>query len=229
MSDTDELSDTLSTDYSSDEEFRDWDALLGTKNKETLRDWLADQCPAYVCLHDCHLHTGVWDNTTGKTHEERREKYQARLTASWNELYALCQKAFQGTDLRTNLLAVERREDETEAYEVLEDFWGDLRETWMVVANGDARDALRPLKNGLEILTMAEIHRKVAMSPKNMTELASAVLRLENPNIYAIRRTIDDIDGSNRRDDDDAMMWNFPAAQSVLKHLVACHRPLNFE
>jgi hypothetical protein len=217
---TDSMIDT-DEDSEDSEEPRDWDTLLGTENVQALRDWLAEQCPAYVALHKCHLDTGAWDNTAGKTHEERREKYEARVAASWKYLYKSCEKEFKDTGLCTAFLSVELREDEDDAHDVLEDFWSDVYETWMLVANGEAREMLKPLKNGLMIITMADIHRKVAMSPKIMTELASAVLQIKNPDMYAISQVIDDINDSNRRNEDDAMLWNFPAARDVLKHLVA--------
>ena len=219
------LSD-ISTDYSSDEEDpRDWDAHLGAENVQALRDFLAEQCPANVALHECQLDKGACDNTAGNTHEERREKFEARVAASWESLYNSCEKKFKGTSLWSAFLAVEMREGEETTSDVLEDFWGDVYETWMLVANGDARAMLKPLKSDPRILTMAEIHRNISMSPKNMTEMASAVLRVEDPDIYAVRRAIEDIHNSNRRNEDDAMMWNFPAANDVLKHLVKWYKP----
>lgn len=233
------MTDTLSDDEWSipdsmidtdeeEEELRDWKMLLGgEEHVDSLRDWLAGRCPAHVALHDCQLDKGVWENTKGKTHEERREKFEARIAADWERVYETCEKQFSDTPLWSAFLAVERREDENHPYDVLEDFWGDNYETWMVVGNEEAREMLKPLKSGMELLAMAEIHRNIAMSSKNMTEMASTILSVNRPDVYAVRRAIDSINESNQCNEDDAMMWNFPAARDVLTHLVRTRIEVN--
>jgi len=225
MSDNDSILSYESSGYTEDteEEYRDWDALLGTDGKNVLLEWLAERCPAELGLHDCRLDPGAWDNTKGKTYEERQEAYQKRRLASSKNVHTLFQQKFAGTELLEKFMAIEKKEDEEGDWEVLEDFWIDLRTGWMYVANGDAREILRPLKDGQEILVMAEIHRKIALSPINMTEIVSAIRQVENPDIYGIGRAVDEINESGRPTEDDAMMWNYPAANSVLKYLAKCY------
>ena len=132
-------------------------------------------------------------------------------------LYQTFLQTFGGTPLLERFLRIERREDEDDAMDVLEDFWADHREPWMHVANEDARARLKTIRVGTEVLVMAEIHRKIALSNINLTGVASRILKVPNPCVYAVSRMLDNVTGPS---DDDAMMWNLPAANDVLDHLI---------
>ena len=217
----------ISEEDSDYEEDRDWDALLGTTNKTKLIDYLGELCPAYLGLHEGRLEKNIWENLRG-TPEERRDKYMEKQIESFNEVYAKVLKTFKGQEVLEKFLSIPLRDSEENHSEVLEDFWTDNRETWMYVANGDAREIIKPLKPGLELMTMAEVHRKISMSCINMTDLASTILSVDNPDVYAISRCIDEMEEKNYPREDDAMMWNFPAANDVLKHLAKCYKPVEW-
>jgi hypothetical protein len=203
-----------------DDEERDWAALLGDEHAVDLTEWLADQCPHYVALHECQLDKGVWENCTrGKPQAEKAKAFDAVCTESMGALYAAFETAFGGSPLPERLRAVELRDGETEAMDVLEDFWADHQEPWMCVANGDARRMLKG-RVGMEVLVMADVHRQIAMSGANMTEFASAILAVDRPCPYAVERALKKHRG---RPEDDAMAWNYPAANDVLRRLVAAH------
>ena len=211
----------------SDDEDRDWNTLLGKENREKLIDYLAELCPAYVGLHECQLEKNIWENMKG-TPEERRDKYMEKEIESFQQVYKKVMGTFKGQEVLEKFLSIPLRDSEENHSEVLEDFWTDNRETWMYVANGDAREILKPLKPGLELMTMAEVHRKISMSSINMTDLASTILSVDNPDVYAISRHIDEMEEKNYPREDDAMMWNFPAANDVLKHLAKCYKPVEW-
>ena len=143
-------------------------------------------------------------------------------------MYTKVIEKFQGQEVLEKFLSIPLRDTEENHTEVLEDFWTDNRETWMYVANGDARAIIKTLKPGLELEVMANIHKKISMSDINMTELASTILSVANPDVYAISRLIDEMEQKNYPRENDAMMWNFPAANDVLKHLAKCYKPIEW-
>ncbi len=186
-------------------------------------------CPAHVGLHECRLAKGIWENTSGKTHEEKHDKYNDRVLASSIEVYNKFKDKFKDTDLFKAFASIDLRDDEERMWEVLDDFWSAVRKEWMYVANEEARNILRPLKDSHMILAMAEIHQKIALSNINMTAVASEILSLDNPDIYAISRTIDEIKEYSPDVPENVMMWNFPAARDVLKKLAQCYTPIKWE
>lgn len=212
MSDDDDI---LSYEESWEDPDREWDVLLGPDHVATLTDWLGALCPATLGLHECRLDDGARVNARGNTPQERYDAYTTRLIDSSKELYSKFQKKFP--DIFELFSKIERREDE-EDWEVLDDFWQSVQKEWMFVANEDARAILKPLQDGRDILTMASIHRRIAMSPFNMTNFASAVIKVDNPDVYAVSKAVDKVSGQV---EDDAMFWNFPAATDVLRHLAA--------
>lgn len=212
----------LSEEDSDYEEDREWDTLL--TNKTTLVDYLAELCPAYVGLHEGRLENNVWENLKG-THEDRRDQYLQKQIESFNEVYTKVMDTFKGQEVIHQFLSIPLRESEESHVDVLEDFWADHRRTWMHVANGDARDIIKPLKESMELEVMAKVHKKISMSCINMTELASTILAVDKPDVYAISRCIDEMKEQHYPPEDDAMMWNFPAANDVLKHLARCYQP----
>lgn len=200
-----------------DDEDRDWADLLGEEHVTSLTDWLAEHCPRYVALHECRLDKGLWENCArGKSQEDKVKAFEVVCTESMRALYAAFETAFGGSPLPEKLRAVEFRDGETEPMDVLEDFWADHQEPWMCVANEDARRMLKG-RVGNEVLVMADVHRKIAMSSANMTEFASAVLAVAKPCPYAVDRALKKHRG---HPEDDAMAWNYPAANDVLRHLV---------
>jgi hypothetical protein len=221
------MSDFDISEDSDYEEDREWDVLLGAANKNKLIDYLAELCPAYLGLHEGRLEKNIWENLKG-THEERRDQYAEREIESFGEVYAKVMETFKGKDVLDKFLSIPLRDSEENHSEVLEDFWADNSSTWMYVANGDAREIIKPLKPSMELETMADVHRKISMSCINMTELASTILSLDNPDVYAISRCIDEMEEKNYPREDDAMMWNFPAANDVLKHLAKCYKPVEW-
>ena len=221
------MSDFDISEDSDYEEDREWDELLGVANKTKLIDYLAELCPAYLGLHEGRLEKNIWENLKG-TQEERRDKFMKKEIESFNEVYAKVIEKFKGQEVLENFLSIPLRDTEENHTEVLEDFWTDNRETWMYVANGDARAIIKTLKPGLELEVMANIHKKISMSDINMTELASTILSVANPDVYAISRLIDEMEQKNYPRENDAMMWNFPAANDVLKHLAKCYKPIEW-
>ena len=204
--------------FDSDEEEREWETLLGKEHVTALIDWLALKCPGCLALHECALEKGAWETCKG-TPEEKVQEFEAKCKASMESLYQTFLQTFGGTPLLERFLRIERREDEDDAMDVLEDFWADHREPWMHVANEDARARLKTIRVGTEVLVMAEIHRKIALSNINLTGVASRILKVPNPCVYAVSRMLDNVTGPS---DDDAMMWNLPAANDVLDHLISC-------
>ena len=221
------MSDFDISEDSDYEEDREWDELLGVANKTKLIDYLAELCPAYLGLHEGRLEKNIWENLKG-TQEERRDKFMKKEIESFNEVYAKVLEKFKGQEVLEKFLSIPLRDTEENHTEVLEDFWTDNRETWMYVANGDARAIIKTLKPGLELEVMANIHKKISMSDINMTELASTILSVANPDVYAISRLIDEMEQKNYPRENDAMMWNFPAANDVLKHLAKCYKPIEW-
>ena len=227
MSDTDDYSthDSMIDSDEDEEEERDWDSLLEPKFATQLIHFLGEKCPAYVCLHRGRLHNNVWENTYGKNASERHEKYEKCLEKSWHEIYALCATHFQGEDW-TRWEQIPLREEE-EPWEILEDFWLQKYENWMLITNGDVRDILKPLESKVDdpedIRTLASIHYKMAMSNANMTSLCSQICKIEKPNIYAVLRAIEETNRNYEPDyskPQDEFMWNMPAARDTLNHLV---------
>ena len=202
----------------SDEEDRKWDTLLGKEHVTTLMDWLASKCPGCLALHDCALEKGAWETCKG-TPEEKVQQFEAKSKASMESLYQTFLQTFEGTPLLKQFLQIERRENEDDTMDVLEDFWADHQEPWMCIANGEARTRLKAVRVGMEVLVMAEIHRKIALSNTNLTHVASRILEVKNPCVYAVDRMLDQVNGPY---EDDAMMWNLPAANDVLDHLISC-------
>ncbi len=221
------MSDFDISEDSDYEEDREWDELLGVANKTKLIDYLAELCPAHLGLHGGRLENNIWENLKG-THEERRDKFMEKEIQSFNEVYAKVLEKFKGQEVLEKFLSIPLRDSEENHSEVLEDFWGDNNKTWMYVANGDAREIIKTLKAGMELEVMAKIHKKISMSDINMTELASTILSVANPDVYAISRLIDEMEQKNYPRENDAMMWNFPAANDVLKHLAKCYKPIEW-
>lgn len=217
----------ISEEDSDYEEDREWESLLGVANKTKLIDYLAELCPAHLGLHGGRLENNIWENLKG-THEERRDKFMEKEIQSFNEVYAKVMEKFKGQEVLEKFLSIPLRDSEDNHSEVLEDFWGDNNKTWMYVANGDAREIIKTLKPGMELEVMAKVHKKISMSDINMTELASTILSVANPDVYAISRLIDEMEEKNYPRENDAMMWNFPAANDVLKHLAKCYKPVEW-
>jgi len=222
MSDWSDIPDSMIDSDEEGEELRDWDALLGSENQTKLLNWLGDHCPAYICLHRGRLHNNIWENTSGNSHSDRRQKYEEKICTAWKEIYQLCQHHFEGK-LWERFQSIPKTEDEEEEWEILEDFWADLQQDWMLVANGDARELLKPLKNSHDIITLAKIHHSMAMSNANMTALSSAICKMNRPDIHSVLRTIENINEKHVPDYSsmDEYMWNFPAATDTLKFLVS--------
>lgn len=221
------MSDFDISEDSDYEEDRDWDAVLGVENKKKLIEYLAELCPAYVGLHECQLEKNIWENLKGSD-VDRQKQYMEKEIESFKKVYAKVMEKFRGQEVLEKFFSISLRDSEENHLEVLEDFWTDNRETWMYVANGDARAIIKTLKPGLELMTMADIHKKISMSDINMTELASSILSTDNPDVYAISRLIDEMEQKNYPRENDAMMWNFPAANDVLKHLAKCYKPIEW-
>ena len=150
--------------------------------------------------------------------EERDAAYLKRCIESSKDIYAKFQQLFPA--IYQQFSTISKRDDEEEDWEIFDEFWQSVRMNWMLVANGDAREILKPLRDSHKILTMASIHRKISMSSINMTNFASAVLALKRPDIYSVSRAVDDVNGAY---ENDAMYWNFPAATDVLRHLAVTY------
>jgi len=201
------LSDDSLIDDSDEWGEEEWEGLLGSKEAvERVVQWMAKKCPGNELLHT---------NSLRDDHSYNEQRYKVHEKLLWD--------AFRHI-LREDCLKFEEKRKEYEEEigdSILTDFFLTYRQPWMVVGHEDLRPKMRTLKDQDNVYNLAKIHRLISMADRNMTEITSQILDLEDPDPFWIYHGLRDMDLSDPRGGSyENFGMNLGCARDVANHLI---------